>query len=143
MTSDRTIYRAIYWLTCLILAAVFLFGVQKLVYPADFALAVYRFHLLPDAWVNPVAIYLPWLEITVAVCLLFVPKWRTAALWMALALLVLFTVAIAINLLRGSAFGCGCFSASPAASPMSWLSIVRNIALLTLSWVALKRRSKM
>lgn len=127
----------IYRLACCILAVMWLSGIHKLLQPADFALAVYRFHLLPDAWVNPVALVLPWLEIVVAGCLLFIPKFRGTALWMTILLLLLFTVAIAVNLISGTAFGCGCFSASPAANPMSWLSIVRNAALMALAACAL------
>ena len=109
MTRDRKIYRLIYWIASVVLAAVLLSGFHKLLYPADFAVSVYRFHLLPGFLVNPAAIYLPWLEAVCAVCLLFIPRFRPAALWIVLVLLVLFTAAIGISLIRGSAFGCGCF----------------------------------
>ncbi len=143
MTRDQKIYRFAHWLACFIVAATFLSGYHKLLRPDDFALAVYRFHLLPDVWVNPVAIYLPWLEVGVAFCLLFVPRVRVAALWIALALLVLFTGGIAVNLIRGTAFGCGCFGASPAAKPMEWMNVARNGALVLLVFLALygKRKS--
>ena len=144
MTRDHKIYRLAYWLACFIVAATFLSGYHKLLHPADFALAVYRFHVLPDALVNLAAIYLPWLEIASAVCLLFAPKFRGAALWIALALLILFTSGIALNLIRGTPFGCGCFSASPTAKPMDWTSVARNVALMLLIFLALfgKRKSE-
>lgn len=137
MTRDQKTYRLAYWLACFTIAATFLSAYHKLLYPADFALAVYRFHLLPGFAVNLAALWMPWLELVCAFCLLFVPKFRVAALWIALVLLILFTGGIAVNLIRGSAFSCGCFSSSPAAKPMDWLSVWRNIALTLLVLLAL------
>lgn len=137
MTRDQKIYRLAYWVASLILAATFLSAYHKILHPADFALSVYRFHLLPDVLVNISALYFQWLEIVCGICLLAVPKFRVAALWIALVLLVFFTGGIAINLLRGSAFSCGCFSSSPTADPMSWVSVARNAVLILLVLLAL------
>ncbi|WP_372846374.1 MauE/DoxX family redox-associated membrane protein [Pontiella sp.] len=142
MTPDQKIYRVAYWIASFVVAATFLAGFQKLLYPADFALAVYRFHLLPGPLVNLVAIYLPWLEAAIAVCLLLVPKFREAALWLALALLALFTAGIVVNLVRGTGFGCGCFSHAPDAKPMDWMSVARNGALMALVVLALFGKKK-
>ena len=63
---------------------------------------------------------------------------------LALALLVVFTGGIAINLIRGTAFGCGCFSNSATAKPMDWMNVARNTALIALVGLALlanKRRN--
>ncbi|MEA2069071.1 MAG: MauE/DoxX family redox-associated membrane protein [Verrucomicrobiota bacterium] len=137
MTRDRKTYRLAHWLASFILAAVLLSGCHKILYPADFALAVYRFHLLPGFLVNAGSLYFQWLEMACAVCLLFIPKYRVAALWIVLVLLAIFTGGIAINLLRGSVFSCGCFSNSPIARPMDWLNVARNIALMALVGLAL------
>lgn len=137
MTGDQKIYRFAYWLACFIIAAVLLSGYHKILYPADFALAVYRFHLLPDGWVNISALYFPGLEMVCGICLLFVPKFRVAALWISLALLIVFSGAIGINLMRGTAFSCGCFSNAPDAQPMDWMSLARNATLISLTGLAL------
>ncbi|MDF7798702.1 MauE/DoxX family redox-associated membrane protein [Pontiellaceae bacterium B1224] len=137
MTADQKIYRFAYWLACFIIAATLLSGYHKILYPADFALAVYRFHLLPEELVNISAIYFQWLEIICGLCLLFVPKLRVAALWIALVLLLVFSGAIGINLVRGTAFSCGCFSNAPDAPPMDWMSVARNAALMALVGLAL------
>jgi len=142
MTRDQKTYRMAYWLASLIVAGVMLSGYYKILRPADFALSVYRFHLLPDVAVNLTALYLPWIETVCALCLIFVPRYRVAALWIALLLLVLFTGGIAINLMRGSAFGCGCFGSAPDAAPMSGLSIARNLALMALVGLALLSRKR-
>jgi hypothetical protein len=142
MTQDQKTYRLAYWIASCIIAATFLSGYHKVLYPADFALAVYRFHVLPGFMVNAASLYIQWLEIACAVCLLFIPKYRVAALWLALAMLALFTASIAINLVRGTVFGCGCFSHDPAARPMDGLSVARNIALMLLALLALHGRRK-
>ena len=142
MMRDQKIYRAAYWLACYLVAAALLSGYQKLLYPADFALAVYRFHLLPDGLVNAASLYFPWLEVVCAACLLFVPKFREAALWISLALLLIFTVAIGINLYHGTAFGCGCFGSAADAQPMDGMSVVRNVLLMLLIGMALWVRKR-
>jgi putative oxidoreductase len=142
MTRDQKIYRAAHLLASVIIGLLLLSGYPKLLYPADFALAVYRFHLVPEVLVNAVAIYLPWLEAVCAVCLWFVPKYRVAALWIVLVLLAVFTSAIAINLLRGSAFGCGCFGSSSTDTPMSWMNVARNVGLVLLALLALVAAKK-
>ena len=141
MTRDQGIYRLAYWVAALILAGVLLSGYHKLLYPADFALSVYRFHLLPGFLVNPVAIYLPWLELVCGVCLI-IPRYRIAALWIVLVLLLGFTAAMGINLWRGTAFGCGCFGRGAADEPLGWVSLTRNAGLVLLAAMALFARRK-
>lgn len=137
MTRDQNIFRLAYWIACGMIACVLLFGIQKVLYPDEFALAVYRFHLLPDSGVNWISLHLAWLEVVCAGCLLFIPRLRTAALCIVGMLFLIFAIGIAINLLRGSSFSCGCFSTSPLAKPMSWSSVVRNLALVALTGLAL------
>lgn len=143
MTRDHKIYQLAYWIASLVIAAVLLSGYQKIFFPADFAVSVYRFHLLPGFLVNLTALYLPWLELMCAVCLLFVPRYRGTALWIVLILLAGFTAAIGINLWRGSVFGCGCFGRGAADQPLSWLSVVRNVALMALAGLALVAQRRM
>lgn len=142
MTRDQKIFRLAYWVAAFIVAAVLLSGYHKILYPAEFALAVYRFHLLPGSVVNLVSLYIPWVEVACAICLLFVPKYRVAVLWIVLVLLAVFTAGIAINLLRGSAFACGCFSRSALDKPMDWWGALRNVALILLVVLALFGRKK-
>lgn len=119
-------------------AAVFAFAaVPKLMDPAGFAEAVYRYHLLPDALVNIVAVYLPWLEAVSAVALIIIPPLRAGALLACAGMLVVFIAAMGINLVRGVDITCGCFSVA-GGEAMSWMNIARNIGLLFLiglSWV--------
>ena len=142
MNREQKMYRGAYWLASLIIALVMLSGYQKAFHPAEFSVAVYRFQLLPGGLVNLAALYLPWLEIMSALFLLFVPRYRVAALWIILFLLLIFTAAIGINLWRGTSFGCGCFGRGAADHPMSWLNIARNVGLMLLTELALLSRRK-
>lgn len=137
MTREQKTYRLAYWIASFILAGVLFSGYHKILDPAGFALAVYRFHLLPGLLVNPVALWLPWLEMVCAVSLLFIPRYRVAALWTALVLLLVFTAAIALNMLRGSAFGCGCFGAAATDDPLGAIELLRNGGLIALALLAL------
>lgn len=142
MNFKKNRYRLLHLLTSCILGILLLSGFHKILHPSEFALAVYRFHLLPDFWVNIIALYLPWLEFVCAICLLFAPRYRVAALTVVLLLLTAFTYGIILNLLRGTNFSCGCFTTSPLARPMSWLSVARNGALMALVLMALFSHKK-
>ncbi len=136
MNRQRTIYHITFWMAALILSATFFMGISKISNPADFAETVYRFRLLPEVFVNLVAIYLPWVEVVSAACLLFVPRLRTAALWILLLLLIGFTIGIGINRARGADFGCGCFGRNDDA-PLSILHVLRNSGLIALTIIAM------
>lgn len=114
----------------LFLAALFLYaGVVKAADPHGFALALYNYHLLPGWMINPVAIILPWVEIMMGASLL-VGIWTQGGALLASELLAIFACALVINLIRGLDVACGCFSTSPSAEPITWLYLVRDLALL-------------
>ncbi len=113
------------------LAAVFFAAALPKIYsPHDFAVAVFRYQMLPYALVNAVALFLPWLELLCAIALVAAPRWREAALTMILGLLIVFTAAIAINLYRGIDTACGCFTVKPGARHMGWWNLGRNALLI-------------
>ena len=112
----------------------------KITDPAAFALAVYRYQMLPAGLVNLAAIYLPWIELMAAAAILL-PAWRRPAAAILLAMLGIFTAAIAINMARGLNISCGCFGGSSDGIPMGWWNLLRNGALIALTLVlALRRR---
>ncbi len=104
-------------------------SLPKIAQPDAFALAVFRYHLLPDSLVNLAAITLPWIELTTAVALLVGGSYRRPALCVVLALLVIFSAALAINLARGLDIACGCFTVDIAARPAGWRHLLLNAAL--------------
>jgi putative oxidoreductase len=102
-----------------LLGAVFLAAaLPKIADPPGFAEALHAYRLLPDAALAPLALFLPWFELFIALALITGPARRSAAL-LALALLTVFMGALAINLARGNPVDCGCFGASP---------VVRSVA---------------
>lgn len=130
MTAPRSrLYALLTFAACAGLCGLFLFAAApKLADPHGFAAAVYRYQWLPDAWINLFALGHAWLELVLAVAILF-PRWRrAAAAWMVL-LLAAGALAIGINLARGIDMACGCFTLDPLAPPATWLSVVRNLAL--------------
>ena len=144
MTRDQKIYQYTYWLASFILAIVFLLSYEHLLYPAEFARVVYRFDLLPSFLVNGVSLFIPWLEMVAAGAILFVPKYRVSALWLVGILVAIFTMGISVNIIRDSAFGCGCFGAFSPDAPVSWQSVMRNLGLMALVFMALvaEKRTK-
>lgn len=127
----------------LVLAAIFLLAsVPKIIAPHEFAVAVFRYQLLPDAAVNLMAIFLPWLELVAAIAIL-IPRTSTAATAILFGLLAVFTAAISIDLVRGINISCGCFTLDANAGPIGWWEVVRDIGFLALAgfvlWADLRR----
>jgi hypothetical protein len=109
-------------------------ALPKLSAPQELALAVFRYHLLPDALINLTALVLPWIELVAAVTLLLAaPSWRKAAALLLTGLLIVFTAAIAISLARGLDITCGCFTLKPGLGQVGAWSIMRNLMLLPLT----------
>lgn len=117
-------------------------SLNKVMHPADFALSIFRYQILPPALVNLAALMVSWLELVCAVCVLFVPKMRRPALLVLLGLLIVFTGAILLNIFRGIHVACGCFSSSPFARPLGWLNVVRNSGLILLALLGLTPAQK-
>lgn len=132
------VWIAIEWLACLALAGVFVAAaLPKILNPEMFALAVSQYRLLPGAFVNLVAIYLPWLEISCAAALAVLPSTRRGVLLLVAAMLVAFTLAIAFVVLRGESIPCGCFGGENSMSA-GWMALARNCGLLALTALALR-----
>lgn len=129
------------WLTVRAQIALGLFFVAaalpKIVDPPGFAHMIYNYRLVPGVVVNPMALVLPWLELLAGLALVL-GIWREAAnAWIG-ALLVVFIVAITVNLARGNAIDCGCFDTSAAGRSVEErlhdmrMVIVRDLGMLVL-----------
>lgn len=138
-------WEALAWLLRMVVACVLLYAsADKILHPQDFAAIVKGYRLLPDGLVNLTAIWLPWFELVLGLCL-YAGFWRQGALFLATSLLAAFWLAIIINYFRGIDVNCGCFSSAssdPAeAAPMLWY-IGRDALLLALplaAWEAQRR----
>jgi len=111
-------------------------GIQKVIDPAAFAKAVSNYQLLPDAYINLVAVYLPWLEVVCFVAL-FHARTRPAALvWIVLMLLV-FIAAQALAMANGVDVSCGCFSSAEGSKKVGLQGILLNVGMVVGAIVAL------
>ena len=117
----------------LALAAIFLLAsIPKIIAPQEFALAIFRYQLLPDAAINLMAIFLPWVELVAAIAILL-PSTSDGAAALLFGLLAVFTAAIAINLIRGIDISCGCFTLDPDAGPIGWWEVARDVGFLAMA----------
>ncbi|SDB55364.1 Methylamine utilisation protein MauE [Desulfonatronum thiosulfatophilum] len=114
----------------LYIGALFIYAsMYKINYPAEFAETIASYQLAPYWSVNFLAIFMPWLELVCGV-LLVVGFRAKSAVTIIGGLLVVFTVAVTINLWRGSPIPCGCFTS--VDDPISWRTAVRDVI-----WVAM------
>jgi len=116
---------------------------DKLLHPKDFAALVKGYHLLPDLLVNPAAVWLPWLELTLGVCL-WTGYFCEGALGLSAGLLTVFWLALGVDFLRGIDVNCGCFSSAPdePAAPMLYY-LGRDALLLALALAACEARRRL
>ena len=111
-------------------AVLILASLGKLTDPRTFADALAAYVLLPAAAVAPVAVVLPWIELTAGLALLAGIPARSAGL-VAAVLAVGYVVATASALARGLSISCGCFGDAAATSPLGWGDVAWRVALLT------------
>jgi putative oxidoreductase len=105
------------WLTIrvqLALGAIFVAAaLPKITDPPSFAHMIYNYRLLPAGLINISALVMPWVELLCGLALIL-GVWRKAALSIIGTMLVVFIIAISINLARENAIDCGCFDVSKA-----------------------------
>ena len=129
------------WLTIrvqLALGAIFIAAaVPKIADPPSFAHMIYNYRLVPGPLVNAIALLMPWVEILAGLALIF-GVWKRGARNLIGLLLIVFIVAILINLARGNAIDCGCFNVSEAGKTFEqrlasmWWDILRDLGMLVM-----------
>ncbi|MBN1587615.1 MAG: DoxX family membrane protein [Candidatus Omnitrophica bacterium] len=131
------------WIATLALGLIFIgSSYHKIVDPQGFAVSIFRYRLLPFDSINLLAVYLPWLELVCAFCVLAVPKFRRPAALLLIGMLLVFTSAILLNLFRGIDISCGCFSHDPDKGHAGWVSVVRNLSLIALGGIVYRSARK-
>ncbi len=112
-------------------------ALPKIMDPPGFTKAIWAYELFPVWSLSPLALILPWLELFTGLALCLGLWVRAAALWVA-ALLLSFSLALSINLIRQHPVDCGCFGASTPGTEserladMRWI-ILRDAGLLLLA----------
>ena len=142
------------WLTVRVqiaLGAIFIAAaLPKIADPPSFAHMIYNYRILPAPLINITALVMPWVEIAAGLCLIL-GVWVRPARWLIGAMLVVFIIAISINLARNNAIDCGCFDVSAAGLTHEerirdmWMVILRDIGMLLMvaqSWWANRSRGE-
>ncbi len=110
------------------LGGIFVYAsVYKIGYAAEFAETIASYQIVPALAVNAVALALPWLELICGAMLVAGVRVRTVSVILA-ALLVVFCLAVTVNLLRETPIDCGCFHTLDER--MTWMTLVRDLAWL-------------
>jgi putative oxidoreductase len=142
------------WLTIRVQLALGIFFVvaalPKIVDPPSFAHMVYNYRIVPGQFVNLMGLTMPWIELLCGLALIL-GIWKEAARTIIAAMLVVFIVAISINLARGHAIDCGCFDPNPRPKSRAervedmQLVVVRDIGMLLMAgqlWWASRRSTQ-
>lgn len=134
LVSSRALIRV-----CRIALGLVLLGaaLAKVGNPAAFATQIHHFHAFPVAPEPLLAVTLPWIELLTGLALITGLRARAGA-WLGLAMLVVFTLAVAQAMARGLNFECGCFGNSDATR-VGVKKLLENIALLAVAATAARR----
>jgi len=85
------------------LGLIFIYAsLDKIFYPAYFAISIQNYQILPDSLINLVAVILPWLEFYCGIFLLF-GFWHRAGAIIIAAMNVIFIIALTSAIFRGLA----------------------------------------
>jgi rhodanese-related sulfurtransferase/uncharacterized membrane protein YphA (DoxX/SURF4 family) len=109
----------------------FLFsGAVKLVDLQSFRDAIVMFDVLPKQFINITTVTIPSAELVCGLALLL-NSFKRAALSILTFLVAVFITAIAVNLLKGRSFECGCLGFLKITDDISWFSVLFDSGILT------------
>ena len=102
-------------------------ALAKIGNPAALAIQISHYDLIPAGPRNLLAITLPWIELLAGLALVSGARARPGA-WLAVALMVVFTLAVAQAMARGINIECGCFGYADATR-VGVKKLLENLAL--------------
>ncbi len=109
----------------LCIGGIFIYAsMYKINYPGEFAETIAGYQIVPYWAVNISAVVLPWVELISGVLLITGIRARSAAVIIGL-LLIMFAIAMFINLVRDVPISCGCFHG--VGEKISWWTLTRDI----------------
>jgi uncharacterized membrane protein YphA (DoxX/SURF4 family) len=127
------------WLTVRVqiaLGAIFVVAaLPKIVDPPSFAHMIYNYRLVPGFAINFLALVMPWVELLTGIALIL-GVWRRSAAALIGAMLLVFILAIGINLARDNAIDCGCFEVNPIEKTHDqliadmWIVLLRDVGMM-------------
>jgi len=102
-------------------------SMYKINYPGEFAETIASYQLVPYWGVNLMALIMPWAELVSGILMVLGVRTKSAAAAIG-GMLVMFSLAILITLLRGIPIGCGCFTS--VEDPLGWGTFWRDLLWL-------------
>jgi len=136
MNATRLLKRCLThpWLGLLLrvyVGGVFIYAsMYKINYPGEFAETIASYQLLPYWAINITALVMPWLELVSGALLILGVRTKSAAAVIG-GMLILFSLAILVTLLRGIPIGCGCFTS--VEDPLGWDTLWRDLIWLAMT----------
>ncbi len=116
----------------LVLGFTFIYAsLDKIANPDQFARIIYNYKILPHFLINIFAVTLPWVEFLAGLFLIF-GVFTESTSFLISFLLLIFIVAISINLYRGVNLNCGCFSTDPAGAKEGAKLLIKDFVFLFL-----------
>lgn len=115
-------------------------SVPKIMDPVSFAIAINNYQMLSHKFVYPVAVFLPFLELFIGLSLIS-GIMIGGGIILALISLIVFELALVINLIRGIHIDCGCFSTDNihvSTLTMLWY-IFRDLCLIVWASIISKK----
>ncbi len=106
----------------------------KIIDPEGFAKDVYSYVILPSAIVPLFAAIIPWIEFMSGL-LIMLDAWPKSNAFIINALLVVFIMAIVIDIYRGIEISCGCFDFLFPEEKIGWSTIARDFVLLIMGLI--------
>jgi uncharacterized membrane protein YphA (DoxX/SURF4 family) len=123
--------RYIFWALRLLIGGIFFYaGLEKILDPFDFSLAIYNYRLFPDPLLGVMAATIPWIEAITGVFLLSGFNTKGAAALTSFLLLI-FIGLILISAIRRLDIDCGCFGS--LERKVGWLAIIEDTSLFVIS----------
>jgi len=107
-------------------------SLDKIAHPNEFARIIYNYKILPGYLINIFAISLPWIELLCGLFLIM-GLFIEASSLLIFFLLIIFSIALSVNFLRGIDIVCGCFTTDPNAKKEGAELLIRDIILLLMS----------
>lgn len=139
--------RVLFLLARIVLAGIFLYaGLIKATASAHFAVTLIPFTIIPDSWINPIALGLPIVEILAGV-LLLIPRTKLYGAGLILLLCAGFIGILGWALATGNIVACGCFGQdeTPSARLMA-VSMGRDVLMALVAaaivWDSLRKPRK-
>jgi len=112
----------------LYLGGLFIYAsMYKIQYPAEFAEVIAGYQIVPYWLVNPMAVFMPWVELISGLLLVTGVRSKSAVVLIG-AMLVMFILALLYVIVADIPIGCGCFTS--LEDEVSWKTVVRDLTWL-------------